>query len=247
MKRMMYTIPAFFVLAFAVSVVAAPPGQAPSRPYIGRPATPQQSKPLTPKQSKPLTPKQSQPVVSRPVQPKPSSTPSKPKATPPKPPKDRPEPPREPSHGRRTGPTGPHNDRKAPPPPPPRSYPATYPYPSSGYVDPWGGLLPGNPPPPLPPPQVSVSYGWLSVGEYISGGAAKEVLFGGSRTQCEIEVLQGQVGFNTVVLRRGGFKESLTVLAVYRQGDRFPLPIDRNVTGIRISDTAGGRYRVLVK
>jgi hypothetical protein len=103
------------------------------------------------------------------------------------------------------------------------------------------------PPPPPVPVHVTFQYPWTVVGDFISGASSKEVLFGESRSECEIEILQGQVGFLTIALRRGPATQILPVSASYGVGTRIPIPIDRTVTGLCIVDTLGGRYRVLVR
>ena len=81
------------------------------------------------------------------------------------------------------------------------------------------------------------------LGEFNSG-SAKEVVIGGGRSSVVIEVVSGSITINTVVLRRGGQKQSITVSARFNQGQRHVIPIDGAVTGIRISDGGKGRYRV---
>ena len=97
------------------------------------------------------------------------------------------------------------------------------------------------------PIRISFQYPWIPVGDFVSGASPKEVLFGESRSECEIEILQGQVGFLTIALRRGPSTQIIPVSASYSVGTRIPIPIDRTVTGLRIVDTIGGRYRVLVR
>lgn len=84
------------------------------------------------------------------------------------------------------------------------------------------------------------------VGEF-SGGGAKEVVLGGGKRRAWIEISQGEVGFNTIVLRRGGNKQSITVSTRFSQGQRYDIPIDGEVTGIRISSKGNGRFRVYAK
>ena len=90
-------------------------------------------------------------------------------------------------------------------------------------------------------------HGAPSAGEFQAGGGAKESPFPAGHTRCVITVLDGAVGFNTIVIRAGGAKRSQTIGATFQRGQSFDVPIDRNSTGLRISDTGRGRYRVSVR
>ena len=84
-------------------------------------------------------------------------------------------------------------------------------------------------------------------GDFSAGGGAKEYSFPAGHHRCTIEILDGSVGFNTIVVRRGGAKQSITISAKYQRGQSFNVPIDAQATGLRISDTGRGRYRVIVR
>ncbi len=84
-------------------------------------------------------------------------------------------------------------------------------------------------------------------GDFNAGGAAKEYAFSTGHRRCTIHVTDGTVGFRTIVVRRGGAKQSITINATYQRGQSFDVPIDGNATGLRISDTGRGRYRVEVR
>ncbi len=84
-------------------------------------------------------------------------------------------------------------------------------------------------------------------GDFTAGGDAKEYPFPAGHRRCTIEVVDGSVGFRTVVVRRGGAKEFIKVNATLQRGQKFDVPIDAQATGLRISDTGRGRYRVIVK
>ena len=84
-------------------------------------------------------------------------------------------------------------------------------------------------------------------GDFTAGGGAKEFPFPAGHHRCTIEVVDGSVGFNTIVVRRGGAKQSITISATYQRGQSFSVPIDAQATGLRISDTGRGRYRVIVR
>ena len=117
--------------------------------------------------------------------------------------------------------------------------------------------------PPPPPPNDDYRYGrdrWdddrrhhddrhrgAAPGEFSAGGNAKEYAFPAGQRRCTIEIVDGSVGFRTIVVRRGGAKQSVTINATYQRGQSFDVPIDGNATGLRISDTGRGRYRVRVR
>ena len=90
-------------------------------------------------------------------------------------------------------------------------------------------------------------HGDASSGEFTAGGEAKEFAFAPGHSRCTITVVDGSVGFRTVVIRNGGAKRSQTVNATFQRGQSFDVYIDRNSTGLRISDTGRGRYRVSVR
>ncbi len=84
-------------------------------------------------------------------------------------------------------------------------------------------------------------------GDFQAGGGAKEFPFAAGHRRCTITVTDGSVGFRTVVVRRGGAKQSVTVNQTFPRGQSFDVPIDDRATGLRISDTGRGRYRVSVR
>ena len=90
-------------------------------------------------------------------------------------------------------------------------------------------------------------HGRTPAGEFQAGGGAKEYAFPAGQSRCTITVIDGSVGFNTIVIRAGGAKRSQTISATFQRGQSFEVPIDRNSTGLRISDTGRGRYRVSVR
>lgn len=91
----------------------------------------------------------------------------------------------------------------------------------------------------------SSAKGWRSVGS-ASAGSAKEFSFNGAK-ECYIEIISGSVSINTVVIRRGGQKQSIPVVTKFSQGQRFNIPIDTAATGLRVSAGGKGTYRVCVK
>ena len=93
--------------------------------------------------------------------------------------------------------------------------------------------------------QPSTPKGWRQAGS-ASAGNASEFSFSGA-SQCYIEVTSGSVSINTVVVRRGGQKQSVRVVTKFNQGQRFYVPVDGSVSGIRVSTGGKGTYRVYVK
>ena len=83
--------------------------------------------------------------------------------------------------------------------------------------------------------------------EFQASGTAKEFAFPADNSRCTITVVDGSVGFKTVVIRNGGAKRSQTINATFQRGQSFDVHIDRDSTGLRISDTGRGRYRVSVR
>ncbi len=83
--------------------------------------------------------------------------------------------------------------------------------------------------------------------EFQASGSAKEFAFPAGNSRCTITVVDGSVGFKTVVIRNGGAKRSQTINATFQRGQSFDVHIDRDSTGLRISDTGRGRYRVSVR
>lgn len=144
-----------------------------------------------------------------------------------------------------------------PPPPPPPQY-------SGGYQSGWQG----GPPPPPPSgywaPQQSEypapprddhghkhhkhhsSGQYRQIGEFSSNGV-REVSIGGGKTSAYIEFTSGITSINTIVVRRGGNKQSIPVTQRFYEGQRYQVPIDGTVTGLRISSSGNGRYRVFAK
>lgn len=84
-------------------------------------------------------------------------------------------------------------------------------------------------------------------GEFSAGGSAKEFAFGPGCRRCTITVLDGSVGFRTIAVRSGSARNPVTINATFQRGQSFDVPIDSSSTGLRISDTGRGRYRVNVK
>lgn len=79
-------------------------------------------------------------------------------------------------------------------------------------------------------------------------GEPKEVPVNREVTGCRIEVVNGSVIINTVVVREGGKKTPITVGRRLGVGESVDLPFGpkRLVTGLRISDGGGGTYRVFI-
>lgn len=91
--------------------------------------------------------------------------------------------------------------------------------------------------------------GWKTIGEYTSGGDAKELAVNRTIRTVQIECTDGSVIVNTVVVREGAAKDPITVARRFNKGEKQDLDLghDRNATGLRISDGGKGRYKVHVK
>ena len=87
--------------------------------------------------------------------------------------------------------------------------------------------------------------GYRLVGSFTANGAS-EARFSGQK-KCRLEVTSGSVSVNSVVVRRGGAKQPITVVTRFTAGQTFEIPVDKSVTGVRISTSGGGRYNILVK
>lgn len=91
---------------------------------------------------------------------------------------------------------------------------------------------------------------WHALGDFQTGGEAKEVAVNREVSQCAIYVLEGDVIVNTLVVREGGKKTPIPVTVRLAQGQKpyvIPLGAKRLITGFRISDGARGKYCVSVK
>jgi len=85
------------------------------------------------------------------------------------------------------------------------------------------------------------------VGELSAGGDAKEVAVNRVITQCYLEVVSGTVSINTVVIRPEKTALPQAVRLTPGQLHVIDLGMKRSVTGLRISDSGRGVYRVYVK
>jgi hypothetical protein len=91
--------------------------------------------------------------------------------------------------------------------------------------------------------------GWTQVAELNAGGDAKEVAVNRHISAVRLEWISGRVGFNTMVVRDGSARRSVTVGRALGDGEHVELKLGsgENVSGLRISDSGRGRYRVLVR
>lgn len=88
---------------------------------------------------------------------------------------------------------------------------------------------------------------WQSAGDFRAGDSASEVSIPKGKKECYIEVTFETVSFNTVVVRRGGNKQAVTLSKRCNKGERVTIPIDAAVTGLRVSAGGKGSYRVYCK
>ncbi len=91
---------------------------------------------------------------------------------------------------------------------------------------------------------------WKNLGDYNTGGGAKEIAVNREVSEIAIDVKEGRVIINTLVVREGGKKTPITVAKEMNKGDKthfIKLDGKRHVTGFRVSDGGQGRYRISVK
>ena len=91
---------------------------------------------------------------------------------------------------------------------------------------------------------------WKNLGDFTTGGGAKEIAVNREISEIAIDVKEGQVIINTLWVREGAKKTEITVAKAMNKGDEthfIKLDGQRNVTGFRVSDGAKGRYRISVK
>ena len=91
---------------------------------------------------------------------------------------------------------------------------------------------------------------WKNLGDFTTGGGAKEIAVNREVSEIAIDVKEGQVIINTLWVRAGAKKTEITVAKAMSKGDKthfIKLDGRRNVTGFRVSDGAQGRYRISVK
>ena len=87
------------------------------------------------------------------------------------------------------------------------------------------------------------------VAELTATGGPKEVALDQEAKWCMIRVMKGTVIINTIVVREGAKKTPITVAKRLNKGDKHVVDLGpkRRITGLRISDDAGGTYRVYLK
>ena len=90
---------------------------------------------------------------------------------------------------------------------------------------------------------------WHQVADLTAVGDAKEVAVNRQASKVRIVVQQGEVIINTLVVREGAGKTPITVARKFALKETCDLDLGNRkmVTGFRISDGGGGRYRVYVK
>ena len=79
-------------------------------------------------------------------------------------------------------------------------------------------------------------------------GEAKEIPVGREVSGCHIEVTEGNVVINTIVVRARGQKTPITVAKKLSKGQSLDLPLGpkQMVDGLRISDGGGGVYKIFI-
>jgi len=88
--------------------------------------------------------------------------------------------------------------------------------------------------------------GWQVVSDVTAGGGAKELAVNRSIRLVRIECTSGAVIINTVVIREGGVKTPITVARKLNTGEKWEHDLGgaHQVTGLRISDSGKGTYKV---
>lgn len=91
--------------------------------------------------------------------------------------------------------------------------------------------------------------GWETVAEAAAGGAAKEFALNRTLRTVQIECTAGTVIVNTVTVREGPAKDTVSVGKAFAAGEtrNIDLGYERAVTSLRISDGGQGRYKVNVQ
>lgn len=91
---------------------------------------------------------------------------------------------------------------------------------------------------------------WENLGDFTADGQPKEIAIGREISEIAIDIKEGGVIINTLWVREGADKTEHTVGKRMNKGDPthfIKLGGKRMVTGLRISDSARGRYRISVK
>jgi len=88
--------------------------------------------------------------------------------------------------------------------------------------------------------------GWQLVSDVTAGGGAKELTVNRSIRLVRLECTSGSVIINTVVIREGGAKNPITVARKLNTGEKYEIDLGgaHQVTGLRISDSGKGTYKV---
>ena len=94
----------------------------------------------------------------------------------------------------------------------------------------------------------SAGKGWRQVAELTAVGEAKEVAVNQVCSKARVVVKEGEVIIQTLVVREGANKTPIKVARGMKKGQTYDIDLGgtRQVTGFRISDAGGGRYRLHV-
>jgi len=90
---------------------------------------------------------------------------------------------------------------------------------------------------------------WRQVAELRAVGDAKEVAVNRVCSKARVVVKEGNVAIQTFVVREGAKKTPITIARGLRKGQKFDIDLGgrKQVTGFRIRDSGGGRYRLHVQ
>jgi len=88
--------------------------------------------------------------------------------------------------------------------------------------------------------------GWQVVSDVTAGGGAKELAVNRTIRLIRMECTSGSVIINTVVVREGAAKNPITVARKFNVGEKWEHDLGgaHQVTGLRISDSGKGTYKV---
>ena len=92
---------------------------------------------------------------------------------------------------------------------------------------------------------------FFQVAELTASGGASEVKLNGVKeaSWLKVHVMEGTVVINTVVLREGAKKTSIKMAVKLEKGKEHTISLNgmHSLTGIRLSNSGGGVYRVYLK
>ena len=91
---------------------------------------------------------------------------------------------------------------------------------------------------------------WKNLGDFTAGGGHKEIAVDRQVSEIAIDVKEGRVIINTLLVREADRKQEIIIGKSMNKGDKthfVKLDGKRHVVSIRVVDDANGRYRISVK